>query len=139
MLHFRRAATASPYSGVAWVNLAAELRSAGDTEKAANAARRAVCLAPALSVALFAAAEAAAAAFNHAATAKRYDRVLKVDPAHTAAYQNRGHARRRQGRTEAAIRDYRPCRRAIFQGCGGCSGARRRPTRPTRKPGSSGP
>jgi tetratricopeptide (TPR) repeat protein len=107
MLHFRRAATASPYSGVAWVNLAAELRSAGDTEKAANAARRAVCLAPALSVALFAAAEAAAAAFNHAATAKRYDRVLKVDPAHTAAYQNRGHARRRQGRTEAAIRDYR--------------------------------
>ncbi len=104
--YFRQALAARPYSARTWSILAAELRITGEEDQSTNAARRAGCLAPGLSVAMFAAGEAAVAAFDHAATAKHFGRALKIDPFHAPAYEHRGHALRRQGRLESAVIDY---------------------------------
>ena len=106
-LHFKRASVLSPMSVVTWVNLASSARAVDHEDQAADAARRATCLAPDHSAALFASAEAAAAVFDHLATARRYDRVLRVEPLHAAAFQNRGHAHRRRDLMTQATDDYR--------------------------------
>lgn len=105
--HFRRAAEARPTSATIWINIAGQFAALGDPARATVAARRATCLQPGYAGALFAAGEAAAATFNHAATTTLYDRVLKVAPYHAVALQNRGHAQRRRGLLEQASDDYR--------------------------------
>jgi len=107
VVHLRRACELRPLSVMSWVNLAAAERGAENETRALKAVRRALCLVPGHPAALFAAAEAAAAAFDHAVTERRYDRLLRVDPLHAVALQNRGHARRRRSLVTQASDDYR--------------------------------